>query len=490
MIQILSSCGETKQNSDEAAEISGITEAAVTNNETSEEVDEYQQALSSLEDYDFDGHTFNILARIVDNPEWIIWRNRDIIADEINGEVINDAIFERNSYIITRYNCDITQYQTYSPTADLDLSIKSGDKAYDVALPALADSIVNASNGLFYDLKNIESINLTSPWWDQNANANLSILNKLYFTSADMLILNNDSTGAIVFNKQLIEDWHIDNPYELVRDGKWTIDNFYEQISNVSVDLNGDGVMNGQDQFGFMLYADAEHCFYHGAGLFYASKNENDELVMTYNNEHSIDVLTRVFEIMNNKEVTYSLHNAYNEFSGSAFVWGEGIFESNRALYYWLRLRDIEGLRTMEADFGILPIPKWTEEQEKYYATVNYYVSCSIAIPLCTYEPELTGIFLEAMNCVSKFRLQPAYYDITLTGKYPRDVESTDMLDIIFDNRVYDIGMFSNFGGITANLKTMLIADDRNFASAFKKGEKLTNKEMSRVVKKFEELDY
>jgi hypothetical protein len=94
------------------------------------------------------------------------------------------------------------------------------------------------------------------------------------------------------------------------------------------------------------------------------------------------------------------------------------------------------------------------------------------------------------MNCISKYKLQPAYYDITRTGKYPRDIESSEMLDIIFANRVYDIGMFANLGNLTENLKTMLINDDRNFASAFKRSEKVVVKELDKIIMKYSKLNF
>ena len=88
------------------------------------------------------------------------------------------------------------------------------------------------------------------------------------------------------------------------------------------------------------------------------------------------------------------------------------------------------------------------------------------------------------------YTLQSAYYNITLTGKYPRDVESIEMLDIIFGNRVYDIGMFANLGNITDDLKTMLIDDNRHFASAFKKKERLPGKQADKLVKNYSEIGY
>ena len=490
---LLPSCSEkpeeTEQKENSPAQDAVQTEETAELTEEERLYLEQQKALEVLPDCSFDGHTFTILTSNHTHPEWQIWKNRDIDAEEITGETINDAVFERNSWVEDTYDCEITEHKG-DVGNDVRTSNRAGDNAYDVALPMMSSGMDLAADGALFNLNLIDGIGLENPWWDQNANESLSILHKLYFTSGDMLILNNDSTGALVFNKKLVDMWNLENPYELVKEGKWTFDTLYSQISGLGQDLNNDGVMNGQDQFGLMLYADMQHCMYHGAGMDYASKDAEDIPVMTHTTEQSINVLTRVFEIMNDSNIAYSLHNAYNEGFTDAFDWAEKIFQADRVLYYWLRLRDVEGMREMESDFGILPMPKWDEAQDEYRSTVNYYVSCSIAIPLCTYDAEKTAQLLNILNAKSKYVLQPAYYDITLTGKYARDVESIEMLDIIFGNRVYDIGMFGNFGNITVDLKEMLIDDNRNFASKFKGSERLLGKQVEKLVKNYNKIDY
>ncbi|MBQ4353420.1 MAG: hypothetical protein IJC71_00860 [Clostridia bacterium] len=485
---LLASCSETEQNTEADANTPTTPDETVSS-PAAEETDEQQAALASLEDADFEGHVFSMISRIVDNPEWIIWQNRDIIAEEMTGETINDAVFERNEYVMDRFDCGITEYKSYDASTDVKKSHNAGDNAYDVALPAMAYSLELATDGFLYDLNQIDELSLSSPWWDQNANASLSLVNKLYFTSGDMLILNNDSTGAFVFNKELVSSWNLENPYELVREGKWTFDVFHKQIETLGQDLNNDGKMNGQDQFGFMNYVDILNDMYHAGGLDYCAKDSDDLPYAIHNTEHAYDVLNKMFDIVNNKN-TYLLHKSYGEHGGNAFIWGESIFQADRVFYYWLRLRDIEALRGMETDFGIIPVPKWDEAQENYRATVNYSTSCSITIPLCTYSVENTAVFLNALNCKSKYTLQPAYYDITLTGKYPRDVESSEMLDLIFANRVFDIGMFGSIGKIANTVHTLADTDSRNFASAFKSSEKIFDRELSRLVKAYEELEY
>jgi len=450
---------------------------------------EEKEMLAGLPDENFNGYTFNFISRRETSPEWEIWGNRDIYSGEQNSEVINDAVYLRNIYIEERYNCQIKEYQSFSMVADLKKTIKSGINAYDVALPPLNQGLNLAADGLLWKLGDIKTINLAGKWWDQNANGSLSIGGELYFTSSDMLILNNDSTGAFVFNKKLIKDHALDDPYKLVADGKWTFDAFYSQAKRISQDINGDGVMDRNDKYGFMQYRDVLHCLFHGAGGNFGEKDKDDIPYMTLNNEKSISILEKVFEIMNDTDNTYRLHMTYKEGITNAFILGESMFENNQVLYYWLRLRDIEALRGMETDFGILPIPKWDEAQPNYRATVNFHVSTCITIPISNGDADKTGLFLDALSCKSKYTLQPAYYDITLNGKYVRDEESSEMLDIIFANRVYDIGLIGDFGGMRGSVDVMVDKDDRNFASAFEKAAARMEKDIDKVVQKIMDLN-
>ena len=53
--------------------------------------------------------------------------------------------------------------------------------------------------------------------------------------------------------------------------------------------------------------------------------------------------------------------------------------------------------------------------------------------------------------------LTPAYYEKTLKGAYVRDDESIDMLDIIFGNRVYDVGHLYMVGTLPHNVTQLLV---------------------------------
>jgi hypothetical protein len=52
----------------------------------------------------------------------------------------------------------------------------------------------------------------------------------------------------------------------------------------------------------------------------------------------------------------------------------------------------------------------------------------------------------------------PAYYEVTLKSRAAKDDDSAAMLDLIFGNVVYDLGIMYNFGGI--DMIGQLMRDD------------------------------
>ena len=114
------------------------------------------------------------------------------------------------------------------------------------------------------------------------------------------------------------------------------------------------------------------------------------------------------------------------------------LFNNDQLLFMDCSFFYVQQLRSMETDFGIIPYPKYDENQDRYYSRVSYYNAP--IIPVTNSRHELTGAVLEYFNWASSETVIPAYYDTVLYGKVIRDDESREMLDIIFDARVVDIG--------------------------------------------------
>lgn len=447
--------------------------------------------LPDLDPNDFGGYTFNILTRYSTSGDWTDWIPRDVAYDEEKEDVINDAVLQRNTYLEDTYNCKFEQKFTENFSGDLKKAINSGDNLYDIAYPGLRDTPALAQSGYFYNLYEVPNLDLSKPWWDQSANASLSIGGKLYFTSGDIMVINKDTCPGILFNKKLLESEALENPYQLVYNNEWTITKLYDMCKNVSRDLNGDGKMTYEsDRYGFVGQRDTTMAIFHGTGEVIAEKDDYDYPYITFGSERAYRALEEYFNIIYDQEIAFNMHHLETLSPGTAiYPVSESIFMEDRALFMWVRLRLVENLRGMETDFGILPMPKLESTQSSWGHTVNSYTGCSFTIPM-TANAEDVGFIAEAMAAESKYTTVPAYYDVSLKTKFSRDNESSEMLDIIFSSTVFDVGEIYNFGSFSGDLIFMSMTNDRNVTSKFEKASAKMDKDIEKCIEKYDKIDY
>ena len=118
----------------------------------------------------------------------------------------------------------------------------------------------------------------------------------------------------------------------------------------------------------------------------------------------------------------------------------------------------------MEDEFGIIPLPKYDSTQDEYIATAQEWMATMFMAPRSASNPERTSIILEAMASSAQSKITPVYYDSVLRRKLTRDNESTEMLDIIYDSRVFDIVYAYNWGKIK-NLSSVILQDTNKISS-------------------------
>lgn len=340
----------------------------------------------------------------------------------------------------------------------------AGDDVYDVVMPNMNASIANAVDGLYVDLYSVDNLHLENPWWDQRANEDLTVGGKLYFTTGDISILDNMCTMVLFFNKQLIEDNSLDDPYELVKNGTWTLDKLFAMSEKVANDLDGDQQMSIEnDQFGlYCYYENVPHSMWFGSGERISTTDKDGVLELTMGTERSAEIIPYILEKCQMNSVYRMAWWNADDFSKvvSSFMGG-------RILFSGWALADIDAIRDCKFDFGILPYPKYDEGQKEYYNLISTGLVPGVSIPVTNAEPEKAGLILEAMAYYSVDTLTTAYYDNALNTRYIRDEESGDMLDIIFATRVYDIGFISDIGGLRQLICKMFKSGDTNFMSNY-----------------------
>ena len=479
------SCGNT-------SEPANVDNNTVVNDEntgsgdTAEETTEEPRQYSDAPVMDLGGQDFVIICHDYSIP---VWSQRDIAVEEEIGEIFNDSVYRRNSIIEEKYNTKIVERKVNDVDAQIRRFVRAGDSTIDAGTVHLRTLSGLSTGGNLVEFKDLPHIDLTKPWWCSSSASTLSVIGKLFAVCSDITVMDNDSTSAMVFNKQLLTNYALEDPYTLVKSGKWTLDKLQEMAKMVSEDINGDGRMDDNDRYGLLYQRDSMTSFLTGCGEFVSQKDENDVPIMTLNTPRAIDILNYLYDFLYDEN--YSFH-VMKFFDPTPIGFTEGMnnmFQNNQALFMWIRMADVENLRTMDTDFGILPIPKYNEAQANYLHNVNPYVGVATVVPQSAKNIEASSAILDALAAESRYVLHPAYYEICLNSKITRDEESSEMLDIIFSNRVYDIGDIYDYGGIGGEVINMTMTYARDIVSRYERLEPRAIIAIERMVSAFEDLE-
>jgi len=436
-----------------------------------------------LPDAYYDGHVFTVLS-MTDEQDY---ERDDFFAEEFNGDIINDAKHERNLYVEEKYGVTINtvnigNFSMGTGTSRLKKEISAGTSSYDAAVLSGYDAANSVTSGLLMDLNSMPHLDLSKPWWDQKANQDLTIKDKLYFTTGDISAAMGAAIWATVFNKSLLQQYGVaDNPYDLVNTGKWTYDKLIELSKMVSEDLDGNGTMDQNDRFGFITVDDIMQSMINTVDERCAIINSGGEIELSLFNERTIAAYEKISELVWDNSITFQTQRVSDETDIN-------MFSNNQALFYSGLFRHMLQFRNMETDFGILPMPKLDESQSDYCTPANTWWSIFVCVPVIQENPERTAVILEALAAESRYTLRPAFYEKSLIGKHTRDAESEAMLDIIFETRVYDFGWYYQIGGLDMGMINIIRNKGGNFTSTVERAAGKVEKDIQKVNNAFGEF--
>ncbi len=413
-----------------------------------------------------DGRTFTIIVR---GSVSGTYQSDDFTTNsELYGDLINEAVRKRNDTVETLYNVtlDIRKEDEINKLISLDCMSTTGE--YDAVMPTLAYLSTLAAEGYLWDLTALDNFDENAPWYDANCSKAFSFNNKLYFTTGDITILNKVCTPSILFNKEMAQKYYPDvDLYQLVRDKKWTFDKMVELASGVDNIVTADGSYSDENIYGMVSsYGDARS-FYGAAGETICTKDADDLPVLSIGEtERSVNIAKKVLETMADASKNWLIY-AENFDAANRWETSFEVFYNGRALFRPSAFSATTKLRSRsEIEFGILPMPLMDSTQEEYYSYCGTSETAGIAIPIGATDPEFSAYMIEAYSAWAKNYITEAYVEINLKTKDARDDESEEMLGIIFDNIVYDMGECYNFGEIAGVFSSLASTGSSDFTSA------------------------
>jgi hypothetical protein len=386
-------------------------------------------------------------------------------SDEANGDAVNDAIFDRTARIEEHLNIDINSYtlgNTDTPQFnEIKKNVYAGDDVYDLALIHNSSDITKyVSDGVVKNWNDIPQIDMTKSYWNESVQRNMEVEGVLAFASNDFIL---PDVNSIFFNKLLIENLTLEDPYTLVNDGEWTWEQLIKMAESASADINGDGIFDENDQYGFVgEYGWQLASVVTGCGQ-YTIQTDDGQPQIVLNTEKMVSIIDMADTLLNegNTSFTWPFSQATDPNMGGT---PPVSFDSGRALFYYVPLSLAPVFRATEVEFGILPMPKFDRSQTDYIS-LNW--AGFMCVPASADNTELVGKTVELLGYWNGQLVIPAFYDILLGQKISRDTESQEMLDILFGNTVYDLGV--NLGSEFYMVLPWTLDAGGNFASYYEK---------------------
>lgn len=448
------------------AENLGDTDAAAT-----EAAETKPQLTDDLPDLDFGGYSFSILA--ADEYGGLSF------VPELNGEVLNDAIYTSTRKVEDRFNVILTEepMKFWEQDKIVKAYVLSGDTAYTAVTMHDRYAYAAVTEGYFHSIGNLHYIDLSKEYWGGAFSRQFSIAGNLYFAFSSFNLSSHEHAHALFFNKRIRNDFSLPDPYSMVTGGNWTYDQFSKMCVDVTSDVNGDGLFAEGDRFGLVSYNKMlSPAFWIAEGELTVRKDENDiPFFALPGNERFISILENLHTLCYGTEAFLN----DDDTSSDQFIAGQVLFRP-------MIVSGASSLRDMADDFGILPLPKYDEEQKNYFSRT---LDCMFTmIPVSINDMELTGCILEGLCSSAYTYIIPEYYEKCLKVKYIRDDESAEVIDLIFKGRTFDIGeviFFSDIGD--EQFGTQFLKPTLDLASFIAKKEKKMNSNLEKMTEIFKD---
>ncbi len=471
LLPTFASCGGTKDPADDTT----ADTSAASNVQTETETDSMEARLTvsdGLPEADFGGRTFAIIGD--DGFDYIL-------ADELTGEVVNDAIFERNHAVCDRFNValDCVVYDEGKITDQAKNVVLAGDDSFQMVSGHIILLGIGAVNDIMYNWYDLPHIDFSKPWWSPSTEEDLRYKDKAFIAIGDFALSALTQTYCVFYNKDLAEANNLPDMYELVNNGEWTSDKMYSLCDGVYVDLDGDGKRSDDDRYALATNCkSAANAYLWAFGKKIATQQPDHTYKLDYYDEKLVSIVERLYNMYYETDYVHfdpNSHSYIGWFSDGNCLFANGLIEMA-----------VNNFREAEFDYGIIPYPKWDTEQENYYTSVDGGHE-GLAILKSIQDPEFVGTVSEALCAESWKRVVPAYYDVALKFKGTRDERSIEMLDAIVQSRVFDFGYVYGGWGCVFWIQYMMEKKSKDITSYYEKNFASYDKTMEKVFKAFDE---
>ena len=327
----------------------------------------------------------------------------------------------------------------------------AGDYVCDLMFGRVDYNSTLMLSNLIVDLSSLENLNLEKAWYDDFSMSKVTFEGKVFNAVGDASTLDDRTCWIMYFNKGLVSSFDSElNLYQKVREGKWTIDLMYEIMQATANDENGDGTMTlGTDRFGYITEPSTNWYHVNACNVTLSILNADGTYTIPDSPKQEVlDAWAALKKILAVPEREVS--------------WSAAHFKSGLGTFYACNAGTLLTISDTPFDYGVLPMPKLNEEQDKYYTGVEGVNFVGFAIPsTASNDPnkdwqkngfesgeEQSAYFLELFSYYSMIHLTPAFFDQVCLKQAVVDVDSQEMVIMALENKLLDPVVLFNWGEI------------------------------------------
>ncbi|MBR7071285.1 MAG: extracellular solute-binding protein [Clostridia bacterium] len=379
--------------------------------------------LNKMPDVDLEGYNFVI-------AEACYYSSDDRPNMEAGASELSDAILARNKAIEKKFNCTIS-YEYYDPTSFYDEMypiIMSGEKVADIMDVTLFTYGKLSVGEYLYDMATLPHVDFKQDHWLKLYDDTVALPTGERFGGSAAFANPSTHGFGLYFNKRLISELGLEDPYKLLEENKWDWEHFATLVNGAMKDSNSDATFDDNDIWSITGGLDGGiTAFYLANGLNMFDIDDNGFVRYAMTDENVIPTLTKLKSM-------FSAPGAYYYGGGDSSLCTDMFINGQITFYINLTTRG-QALREMKDDFGFVPIPMGPDVKQ-YYSAIDHNTPI-VCVPSSIDNPEATGLILEALAATSYSELD--VWQDEIAALYYRDDESAEVLGkYILPNLIYD----------------------------------------------------
>ena len=383
--------------------------------------------------------------------------------------IINQAIVERNYNAEDRLGIVLTFVDQgvvagYTQPEQIRNSILTGGGADGMDMVTGHAYYVSslAAEGLLFNLRSENEnnyVDVTAPWYNQTFVEQCSYKDLQFWSVGDVNVTAYDRAPVTFFNEDALLKWSItEDLYQTALDGKWTIEKMRTLVKDVFEELdNTEGETKG-DFYGLVINGGGMcvDALLVAAGVTITQRNADGEHALSWTTDAAQDGFAKLFDLLYNTSGVY-LGLTFKEgdtYTGTvAEHYSEDVFYEQRSVFSFGILGAAQLFATdTSIHYGILPLPKYSENQK--YQTAPHDAYTIIGIPMNIGERlAIASATLECLNEQSYYTVRPVYFETAYKLRYASGENTARLFDTVIESISFCFGgLYSNALGDPAHL--------------------------------------